>query len=583
MLALSAAHEADMLHRDIKPANLLLSEDGRVKLADFGLVKLLSNLDSQLTLPGGPIGTPSYMSPEQCQAEGVDASSDIYSLGATYFALLTGRAPYEADSVLGVMFAHCSSPVPNLEDARIDAPPICADVIRKAMAKDPADRFSDVDAFADALSPLLGEAGRRERSPLKGTRTVRRRWIVPAVLAAGLTLGMVPFVVTRQGVDASPIASTELTRRPIVGESATDKSPGTVFKRRPKPESWYFSSIAVVGQHRGAIVDLAFDEQGRQVVALGRGGALAVWDPERPGKFLRRMVDAEVPKATVYSIGLFPQRRWALVGSDTDLVLWDLNSGEIKSRTPHPHQAVRSIGVDAQGKHLVTGGDVGLRYWELQEDGSLRDMGWIRDNLVLVHSVRFSQVRALAAAVSGNGFVVIHPFDNPLAEISNRYPEQVVSVALGRARCEFAFGTQRGQIIQASNSSRLKAIGPVGSVSFPPSTMDFAPNRRVLAVSGGDAGAVAFFDMESKRRLIRSLKTGETITVVRFSPDGEDLAMGTSSGKVYLVRVPAEEFSSPVDRKEVVLDLASNYIPTGSEHFNGLRALLRNLEGAKTP
>ena len=111
---LAAAHEAGLIHRDIKPANLLKTAQGVVKITDFGLAKLTENMGADVTVTTTIAGTPAFMSPEQCQGEPLDLRTDIYSLGATYFALLTHRGPYE-DSMTApkVMFAHCYKPVPD--------------------------------------------------------------------------------------------------------------------------------------------------------------------------------------------------------------------------------------------------------------------------------------------------------------------------------------------------------------------------------------------------------------------------------------------------------------------------------------
>jgi serine/threonine-protein kinase len=104
--ALHFAHEKGVVHRDIKPANVMLTKDGRVKVADFGLAHFLDSAGGGQTKTGMVLGTPSYMSPEQVQGQRVDRRSDIYSLGVVLFRMLTGRVPFVAESSHALLFKH---------------------------------------------------------------------------------------------------------------------------------------------------------------------------------------------------------------------------------------------------------------------------------------------------------------------------------------------------------------------------------------------------------------------------------------------------------------------------------------------
>ncbi len=121
-----------------------------MKLGDFGLAKLHGPSDLALTQQGAVVGTPKFMSPEQCQSQVVDHRCDIYALGATYFALLTGRGPYEKGSAVKVLLAHCHEPTPDPRDFVANLPEACTRIITKALAKAPAERYqSAAEMLAD--------------------------------------------------------------------------------------------------------------------------------------------------------------------------------------------------------------------------------------------------------------------------------------------------------------------------------------------------------------------------------------------------------------------------------------------------
>ncbi len=164
---LAAAHKESFVHRDIKPANLLLTENLSVKISDFGLAKRTQGNTLQMTQEGQMVGTPYYMSPEQCESKTVDARSDIYSLGATYYSLLTGKFPYaDSASVMQVMFAHFNKPPPDPRLVLPQIPAECAQVIQRAMAKNPTHRYKSADEMKADLENLLGKG-----SPTIGGQT----------------------------------------------------------------------------------------------------------------------------------------------------------------------------------------------------------------------------------------------------------------------------------------------------------------------------------------------------------------------------------------------------------------------------
>lgn len=167
--ALDHAHAQGVVHRDIKPANLIVLPDGRVKIADFGIARIEA---SELTQAGAVLGTPSYMSPEQFMGAPVDGRSDLFSCGVILYQLLTGEKPFTGESSTTIMYKVLrEEPVPPSElnvalPAQLDA------VVRKALAKSPADRFANGHEFAQALQAALATHVAPSPSAVAGAATV---------------------------------------------------------------------------------------------------------------------------------------------------------------------------------------------------------------------------------------------------------------------------------------------------------------------------------------------------------------------------------------------------------------------------
>ena len=157
--ALDFAHEQKVIHRDVKPANILLTAKGQPMLGDFGIAKILE-LDEGHTLTGTGmgVGTPEYMSPEQGLGKEVDGRADIYSMGIIFYELITGRKPYSADTPMAVILKHTTDPLPRPRQFLPNLPDAVERVVLKALAKDPADRYLDAGAFANAMENLISSS-----------------------------------------------------------------------------------------------------------------------------------------------------------------------------------------------------------------------------------------------------------------------------------------------------------------------------------------------------------------------------------------------------------------------------------------
>lgn len=158
--ALESASQAGVVHRDIKPENILIGEKGKLKVADFGLAFYADDhqpADLSLTRVGVTLGTPLFMSPEQGEGKKTDVRSDLYSLGATAFWMLTARPPYDGGSPMSVIVRHVSAEISDPRRHRPDIPPQLAELVMRLMAKKPEDRF-------DSPTRLLSEITRLEES-----------------------------------------------------------------------------------------------------------------------------------------------------------------------------------------------------------------------------------------------------------------------------------------------------------------------------------------------------------------------------------------------------------------------------------
>lgn len=151
--ALGYAHAQGLVHRDVKPANILFRADGTAVLSDFGIAKSLDDR-TQFTQAGFAVGTPSYMSPEQARGQEIDGRADLYALGVVLYEILVGKLPYSGTDALSTALAHLTEPLPELpvHHGRYQG------VLRKLLAKDPAERFPNAAALLEALEQLPADS-----------------------------------------------------------------------------------------------------------------------------------------------------------------------------------------------------------------------------------------------------------------------------------------------------------------------------------------------------------------------------------------------------------------------------------------
>jgi eukaryotic-like serine/threonine-protein kinase len=178
---LGTAHLQRLVHRDVKPQNVLIDTEGRAKVTDFGIARSLEG-QSALTATGRVLGTTDYVSPEQAMGQGVDARSDIYSLGVVLYEMLVGDVPFHAETLVGVAMKHVNDPIPDVQRHRPEVSSALAAVVERATEKDPDKRYPDMPTMLGDLEGALevevargGGSGGEVTTVLDSVASQRRR------------------------------------------------------------------------------------------------------------------------------------------------------------------------------------------------------------------------------------------------------------------------------------------------------------------------------------------------------------------------------------------------------------------------
>lgn len=319
--ALQFAHEKGVLHRDLKPSNVLLGEDGRPRLTDFGLAKRLDS-DPGITLAGQTLGSPGYISPEQAGAHRgeVGPASDVYSLGAVLYCLLTGRPPFLASTLADTLHEVLHEGPVGLRALNPSVPAALEVLCLKCLEKRPADRYESAAELAADLGRFLGDEPIRARPPSRLTRGWRWSRRHPTTTVLGMLAVMVALgaagtglwlagraaadvraaVAARQVAEANQSAREEELRRSrseLYASQITaahlawkQGDPRTAWERlisvraaNPGWEYHYLQRLFTQGHrtvmgHSGIVTAVAFSPNGRWLASCGTSGTLQLWD-----------------------------------------------------------------------------------------------------------------------------------------------------------------------------------------------------------------------------------------------------------------------------------------------------------------
>lgn len=360
--ALEHAHRQGAVHRDVKPGNIFLTEEGGVKVTDFGIA--LAASQSPITATGDIIGTPFYLSPEQVEGDQATASSDIYSLGCVLYQLVTGEPPYTGPNSLAIALAHRDDPIPQLRTNHPHVPEEIEGVVRKAMAKDPGDRYASAVEMAEELRSLTTSAATRpdalatatlasalarpetlvtEAPVLRTGRMFRRSAIAVAALAIGTLVMVLLSSLGRNAKPSGPFELPDFSGRSL--DEAKEQAEGlgltVTSEQRPSDRP----SGEVVGQEPPAKQTVSPGSNVKLIVSDGKGVRV-------PNVEQDTLDDAE---ASLRTLGFQPKVVKQVQGERGDIVLeQDPRPG---SFAPPGSEVRLTISVEERGKREKGKGD----------------------------------------------------------------------------------------------------------------------------------------------------------------------------------------------------------------------------------
>jgi serine/threonine-protein kinase len=305
LAALQAAHERHIVHRDVTSANVMLDERDQVKVMDFGIARIGAPV---LTRTGTILGTSSYLSPEQAQGRTADERSDLYGLGVVLFEMLTGRLPFTGEGDVAVAVQHISEPPPDPRDFAPDLPEVLCAITRRALSKDPDDRYQTAAEFASAL--------RRVRIP--APRAVRESSAAPTTHATAATSASEPAARPPGPLSEatpSPSAPTLVGPPPAAAAVAASSEASTAYVSRTPPGRSLPSATEAAPVHaprrrrrrQGLILFL-----GLAVIALGSWALVAFVLPGGPSvpSVVGRIQAEAVAKVEAQGLEAVVRRVW---------------------------------------------------------------------------------------------------------------------------------------------------------------------------------------------------------------------------------------------------------------------------------
>jgi eukaryotic-like serine/threonine-protein kinase len=571
--AIEYAHQRGVIHRDLKPANILLDQDGNPRVTDFGLAKKVHG-DSGLTGSGQIMGTPSYMPPEQAGGKRGDVgpAADVYALGATLYALVTGRPPFQAATPMDTVIQVVSDePVP---PRRLNAsiPRDLETVCLKCLEKDTRRRYGTARALAEDLNRFLsGEpiVARPVGPAERAVKWVRRRPVIAALSASMVVMGLLGLSGIiwqwREARNEAEFANRRLydVKMNVVQRAWEDWNPtlflGNLDEQRPENQKgvdrrgfeWYYWRRKLASGHQTfkgdtGLLGVAFSPDGSRIASASSDFMVKVWDVATGQKTLTLCGHI----GTVTGVGFSPDgSQIASASSDKTVRIWDTATGRETLKIegiPHPADGVA---FSPDGSRFASGVDQTVKVWETATG---RETLTLKGHTGLAESVTFSADGSRIAFASNA--VTYNPDGSTVLDDSRDATVKVWDLATPRETLTLkghtglinsvAFSRDGSRIASAGADQTLKVwdaatghemltlrahIGGVNSVAFSPD------GSRIASASGdltNGPGEVKVWNAATGREMLNLKAHTNRVSGVAFSPDGSRVASSSWDGTV---------------------------------------------------